>query len=187
MATDNEFLRLIYLALANSSGGTSGAGMLAAVRDGIDAATDINSILTKLDLLIAQDFGAILDSTVGVHASANYNWIVPAGEQWEIVSVAARLDTSAVAANRILRLNFYTASATISIPATAYITASQSRSYRFCDIGASLTSPDGITFTLPMPSGIVLSAGQTVQISSDNFQAGDGYSLLSLIYRKRLV
>lgn len=92
MATDNEFLRLIYLALANSSGGTGGAGMLAAVRDGVDASSDIEAIKQSLGVGSATTFVTAPSTTPGAPVErftlGNGRRMLllnpPAGQDWEL-------------------------------------------------------------------------------------------------------
>lgn len=84
MATDNEFLRLIYLALANSNGGVSGAGMTAAVRDGVDSSTDIEAIkqgVTEIGALLGAKAPTIVTSPSTVAGSPVELYTFPSGGQ----------------------------------------------------------------------------------------------------------
>lgn len=116
-------------------------------------------------------------STVG----AGVAWTLqpPGGFAWRIVSVAARLVTSAVAGNR--RVFFIAGSAERNYfdqPANTDQAASQTVDY----CGHTGASPGGVVpgaLTVPLPSsGLLLLAGRRLTVTVTGLDAGDQWSLV---------
>jgi hypothetical protein len=118
-------------------------------------------------------------------AGAAPSLAVPAGEVWEVVSVYAQLVTDATVANRLARLQLGDGTATyLDLAAPAVQAASLTHRYAWVQHGSAYAVGLAQVATIPR---LVLAAGWTVAIATDNLAAGDNWTALRLLVVKTIV
>lgn len=115
------------------------------------------------------------------------NWSVTAtsNQRLEIVAVQATLTTSAVVANRQMSLVWFDqpGASICRFPVGAPAVASSVVSYYFY-VGASLAAPFSSWITAPIPNGLMLDPGMSLQTRVQSLDAGDSWSFCSLGVRE---
>lgn len=120
-------------------------------------------------------------------AGQEASWVVPAGENWELLSLHLVLVTSAVVANRVPNIVIDNSGAAIYTKLAAGTTqpASISADYSFSvdlPLSTGALAAGGVS-TGSMPR-MVIPAGSRIRTLTTALDAGDNYGLSTLYYRK---
>lgn len=104
----------------------------------------------------------------------------PGGQRvWRVVSLVARLVTSAVVANRRVRLQatdgenpYFIAESHLAHPASTTVDYA-------AHTGSAVTAADNLVLPLPLPSaGLIVRPGATLEVVTDNIDAADQWSAI---------
>lgn len=122
------------------------------------------------------------DPAAGVEISET----VPTGARWELIAFRFTLVTSAVVANRDMRLVIDDGANVLwQYPANAVQAASQTRVYTASMALPQIQDSDG-NFFVPIPQALLLTAGFRIRTLTGSIDAGDNYSAPQYLVREWL-
>ena|SRR5262252_2555306 len=115
------------------------------------------------------------------------NWKIQASsiQRWEIVAVQSRLTTSAAAANRQMSLEVFDrlGNPVVRFPTNFTQAASLTYGYYFYNSAAHIQT-NAIWITAPIPQGLYLDCGMSLQSVVFNLDAGDSWSFVDVLARE---
>ena len=195
MATDNEWLRLIYAQLSQASSAPGGSSITQAeVKAAIESAANVDQLEPKLDTL-ATVLDAVLANTASLvqksawasklvtSASAEYaasssgfDFTVPAGKEWQFQSAYIPYVAGGAALNRVMRFQALSAAGTFLAVSASRVTQTAGQSYYYnAGLYPSLDAAIASYIYLPFPP-LILSAGEKIGISVPGLPSGDTFS-----------
>lgn len=143
-----------------------------------------STVATLLDQQASASSGAkILTKTVGNPAAgADWSLVVPAGKTWQLLSVTAFFQASAVVANRFPFLNISNIGAVKIIqigPGNSVATSVGTTQQWIAGWSGAETSVLGV-INRYLPSGLVLPSGYTISTTTVSKDVGDQWSAISI-------
>lgn len=116
--------------------------------------------------------------------AAGQGWtLTPGGARWwRVISLTARLVTSAVVANRRVRLTATEGDFTFFV-AEAHLNQAASLTFDYtAHTGAPVSAADNLVLPLPLPSGgLLLRSGAVLTASATALDAGDQWSAIAAL------
>ncbi len=107
-------------------------------------------------------------------ANVDIQKTVPAGEVWKIRDITFLITTGAAVANRRAKIYISTPhDATLWMWADTDQTASTTRIYHAGNIGSGSAGASNLDIFIPLPSDMLLFAGDTIGMTAENRQAAD--------------
>lgn len=190
MATDNEWLRLLYIQI--TKGGTGGVSLnQAQVTAAIEAAVNIDgleSLITVLSAAVdqANDVFNNRDSWRSLNlttASASYSststgfeHTVPASKEWQFQSGYLPFAAGGTAANRVLRAYFSAGGGFAGVGVSRVTqTAGQTRYYNLGLFPSLDSAVDTQYIYVPVPP-LILGAGDKIGVTVPAFASGDAFT-----------
>lgn len=179
MATDNEWLRLIFAQLAQ--GGAAGVSInQSQVKAAIESATNLDQLETPLASLAAADSWRSLTLTTasGSYAATGtgFEFTVPANKEWQFQAAYIPFTTSSTAANRVLRAYASSSAGFVAFSASRVTqTATQTRYYNVGLYPSLDVVVDSQYIYLPLPP-LILGAGDKIGVTVPSLAAGDAFA-----------